>query len=172
MKNDERTTIHTQSIGKTKNMNKVKVIRTLLAPVLMISFLACTKGEDPTTEENGDGSWTVTVGAFSLDNGVYTALGKELIFNSKEECQIWSRTASGDRHDSNSHSHYNAAANVSYDNKSTTFSWTEYGPEIDQTSIANTCSKGTNGVTKTVNNTDYYQDKPNVYLKITSVVEN
>lgn len=138
----------------------------------MISVLAaCTKEEEP-TEENDNTSWTITVGAFSLNNGVYTALGNELIFDSKEECQVWSRTAQGDNHDSNSHLHYNAAADVSYDDNSTTFSWTEYGPETTQASIESTCSNGANGVSKTVDNTSYYQDKPNVYLKITSVVEN
>lgn len=138
----------------------------------MISFLACTKEDESVTEENDNTSWTITVGAFSLDSGVYNAIGNEFIFDSKEECQIWSRTAQGDIHDSNSHLHYNAATDVIYDNNSTTFSWTEYGPEIDQDSIENTCSAGVNGVNKTVNNTSYYQDKPNVYLKITKVEEN
>jgi hypothetical protein len=74
--------------------------------------------------------------------------------------------------DSNTHLHYNAAGDVSYDNNSITFSWTEYGPEIDQASIENTCSNGANGVNKTVNDNSYYQDKPNRYLKIISVLEN
>jgi len=102
----------------------------------------------------------------------YIATGTEFIFDSKEECQTWSRTAQADIHDSNAHLHYNAATDVSYDNSTTTFSWTEYGPEIDQASIENTCSKGSNGVTKTVNDNSYYQDKANLYLKITKVVEN
>jgi hypothetical protein len=157
------------TLVKIETMNKNKLI-ILITIILMINLLACTK-DDVADEENDNTTWIITVGAFSLNDGIYTALGNELIFDSKEECQTWSRTAPGDNHDSNSHLHYNAAANVSYDNNSTTFSWTEYGPEITQTSIENTCSNGANGVSKTVSNNSYYQDKPNVYLKITSVVE-
>ncbi|PHR33697.1 MAG: hypothetical protein COA38_04595 [Fluviicola sp.] len=152
-------------------MKKNIFIRTSLVAVLLVSSLACKK-DDTSTEENNGTTWTITVGAFSLSNGVYSPLGNELIFDSAEECQTWSRTAQGDAHDANEHLHYNAAADVSYDNGTTTFSWTEYGPEIDQASIEATCSNGNNGASKTVNDTDYYQDKPNVYLKITSVVEN
>lgn len=54
----------------------------------------------------------------------------------------------------------------------TTFSWTEFGPELDQESIETTCSDAIGGVNKTVTNSSYYQDKPNLYLKIISVVEN
>jgi hypothetical protein len=144
-----------------------KMIKYILIVITMVSVLSCSKDDD---EESG--SWTITVGAYSLSNGVYTALGNELIFDSNEECQTWSRTAQSDAHDSVEHLHYNAAADVSYKNGSTTFSWTEYGPEINQSSIENTCSNGSNGVSKTVNDTDYYQDKPNVYLKITNVEEN
>ena len=153
-------------------MKKNKLTIIFIIILLVVSVLACKKEDKPAIEGDDNTSWTITVGAFILNNGTYTALGNELIFDSKEECQIWSRTAQGDNHDSNSHLHYNAAASVSYDNNSTTFSWTEYGPETNQTSIENTCSNGSNGVNKTVNNTSYYQDKPNVYLKITSVVEN
>lgn len=151
-------------------MKKNTLIRASLVVALIVSCLACKK--DDTSAENNGTTWTITVGAFSLDNGVYSTLGNELIFDSAEECQTWSRTAQGDAHESNPHLHYNAAANVSYNNSTTTFSWTEYGPEIDQASIETTCSNGNNGASKTVNDTDYYQDKPNVYLKITSVVEN
>lgn len=138
----------------------------------MVSFLACEKEENSTIEENNNSSFTITVGAFSLDNGVYTALGNELIFDSEEECQTWSRTAGADIHDSNSHLHYNAAADVLYDKNSTTFSWTEYGPEADQATIETTCSNAVSGISKTVNSTSYYKDKPNVYLKITRITEN
>ena len=57
-------------------------------------------------------------------------------------------------------------------NSNTTFSWTEYGPELDQESIEMTCGAAAVGVNKTVNNLSYYQDKPNLYLKIINVVEN
>jgi hypothetical protein len=160
-------------------MKENKLIRiVLMLVVLMVSFQSCTKEEEVIVDEaatpdvNDASSWTITVGAFSLSNGEYTALGNELIFDSKEECQTWSRTAQGDSHDSNPHLHYNAAAAVSYNNSTTTFTWTEYGPETDQTSIESTCSAGANGVTKTVDDNSYYQDKPNVYLKITNVEGN
>lgn len=151
-------------------MNKNK-ISLLITTILIINLLGCSK-DDSGVEEINSTSWTITVGAFSLNNGIFTALGNELIFDSKEECQVWSRTAQGDNHNSNSHLHYNAAADVSYDNTLIIFSWTEYGPEITQASIENTCSDGVNGVSKVVNDYNYYQDKPNVYLKITNVVEN
>lgn len=151
-------------------MNKNK-ISLLITTILIINLLGCSK-DDSGVEEINSTSWTITVGAFSLNNGIFTALGNELIFDSKEECQVWSRTAQGDNHNSNSHLHYNAAADVSYDNNLIIFSWTEYGPEIIQASIENTCSDGVNGVSKVVNDYNYYQDKPNVYLKITNVVEN
>ena len=149
-------------------MKKNKLSRALIIVTLMVNFLACTKEE----ESSNNTTWTITVGAFTLDNGTYTATGNELIFDSKEECQIWSRTAQGDDHNSNTHLHYNAAGDVSYDNSSITFSWTEYGPETDQVSIESTCSNGANGVNKTINDNSYYQDKPNLYLKIINVVEN
>ena len=151
-------------------MNKNK-ISLLITTILIINLLGCSK-DDSGVEEINSTSWTITVGAFSLNNGIFTALGNELIFDSKEECQVWSRTAQCDNHNSNSHLHYNAAADVSYDNNLIIFSWTEYGPEITQASIENTCSDGVNGVSKVVNDYNYYQDKPNVYLKITNVVEN
>jgi hypothetical protein len=62
-----------------------------------------------------------------------------------------------------------AAASISYNHTDTIFSWTEFGPELDQSAIDATCSAGLNGKSKTVNTTSYYQDKPNVYLKITRV---
>ena len=151
-------------------MNKNK-ISLLITTILIINLLGCSK-DDSGVDEINSTSWTITVGAFSLNNGIFTALGNELIFDSKEECQVWNRTAQGDNHNSNSHLHYNAAADVSYDNNLIIFSWTEYGPEITQASIENTCSDGVNGVSKVVNDYNYYQDKPNVYLKITNVVEN
>lgn len=148
-----------------------KLTNSLTLAILVFSLYTCSKDDDTTSNET-DTTWTITVGAFTIDNGSYIATGNELIFDSKEECQTWSRTARADNHNPNSHLHYNAAANVSYDNNSNTFSWTEFGPELDQTSIENTCSNGTNGVNKTVNDYSYYQDKPNLYLKIVDVVEN
>jgi len=133
--------------------------------LVTLCFSSCNKSD--TT------SYTITVGAYTLDSlSNYVFTGNELIFDSNEECQTWSRTAPGDSHSATSHLHYNAAANVSYDNSNTSFSWTEYGPELDQASIETTCSNANGGVNKTVNNSSYYQDKPNLFLKIISVVEN
>lgn len=153
---------------------KTNKLATLLVLVALIaSFSTCTKEENSTpTDDDTTTTWTITVGAFTLEDGEYIATGHELIFDSKEECQIWSRTAPSDIHSSSSHLHYNAAADVSYDATSKTFSWTEYGPEIDEASIESTCESGVNGAQKTVNDNSYYQDKPNLYLKITDVVEN
>jgi len=154
-------------------MIKNKLTKITFALIFLIGFLSCNEDDDASTDVvTDDTTWTITVGAFTLDNGTYTATGNELIFDSKQECQSWNRSAQGDNHDSETHLHYNAAANVLYNNSSVTFSWTEYGPEIDQSSIDSTCSNGTDGVDKTVNDTSYYQDKPNLYLKIISVVEN
>jgi hypothetical protein len=140
-----------------------------VALLFIVSLIntACDKTQnDPVITTPG---FTITVAAFSENNGVYTALGNELIFDSSEECQTWSRTAQGDAHNSATHLHYNAAANISYNHTDTIFSWTEFGPELDQAAINSTCSAGRNGKNKTVNTTGYYQDKPNVYLKITKV---
>ena len=147
-----------------------KFLSVVIVALSMAISTGCSK-EDEDASSDSSGNYTITVGAFSLNNGVYTALGNELVFDSKQDCQTWSRTASGDGHNTNDHLHYNAASNVSYNHSTTTFTYTEYGPEIDQATIESTCSKGANGVTKTVNNTTYYKDKPSVYLKITSVVE-
>ena len=77
-----------------------------------------------------------------------------------------------DLHNSSNHLHYNAASNVDYNSVDTILIYTEYGPELDQNAIENTCATAVGGVTKTVSNNTYYQDKPNVYLKITEVVKN
>jgi hypothetical protein len=152
--------------------------RALLAPNFMALLFAlslitigCDKNKNATviTPVITTPGFTITVGAFSESNGTYTALGNELIFDSSEECQTWSRTAQGDVHNSATHLHYNAAASISYNHTDTIFSWTEFGPELDQSAIEATCSAGLNGKSKTVNTTSYYQDKPNVYLKITRV---
>jgi len=156
-------------------MKKYNLIKTVFAVILMVSLLACNKEEPSANEtpiENDPGSWTITVGAFSLDDGVYTDLGKELVFESQADCQTWSRTAEGDSHESGSHLHYNAATDVAYESSTSTFRWTEYGPEVDQQTIEATCAAGEDGVTKTVTETSYYKDKPNVYLKIIKVEEN
>lgn len=118
-------------------------------------------------------TYTITVGAYTQDtSGNYEFTGNELIFHSHEECETWSRTAPPDAHSSSSHLHYNAATDKNYDHVTTTFTWTEYGPELNQQAIESTCSAGINGAVKTVDDQNYFQDKPNLFLKITSVIEN
>jgi len=148
---------------------KTQHLLSTLTVICLLIFVLCISS----CNNSDSGSYTITVGAYTPDSlGNYIFTGKELIFDSNEECQTWSRTAPGDSHSSSSHLHYNAAANVSFDNINTTFSWTEFGPELDQESIETTCSDAIGGVNKTVTNSSYYQDKPNLYLKIISVVEN
>lgn len=134
---------------------------------LLVIVLACSKDEEVAGELMSEAS-KITIGIFTEDNGSYTDTGKTLVFDVTTACQTWSRTASGDAHDANSHLHFNAAADATYSSSPSSFSWTEYGPEIDQTTIDSTCGAGQNGVTKTVTSTAYYKDK-NVYLKITKV---
>jgi len=84
---------------------------------------------------------------------------KNYFFDSEEECQSWSRNSPGDNHDSNTHLHFNAAADVSFVSADSSFSWTEYRTELDQASIDAICSAGSGGVGKTVNTTSYFKDK-------------
>ncbi len=154
-------------------MRKIKVStikffkHTLLILSISILNLNCDKSESNTSD-----SFTITVSAFSESNGYYVATGNELIFQTSGDCQTWSRTAQADVHSSSTHLHYNAASNVSYNSTDTIFNWTEFGPELDQASIDATCAAGLNGKIKTVSASTYYQDKPNVYLKITKVEKN
>ena len=144
-----------------KNLIKSSFVLSLIASTT--AFTSCNKEDSA--------KYSITVSAYTLDGDNYIYTGNDIIFNSNEECQTWSRTAAADAHSTDSHLHYNAAANVSYDNSTSTFNWTEYGPEIDQASIDATCNAGTDGAVKSVNNSTYYQDKPNLYLKITNVIE-
>lgn len=143
-----------------KHFRKTSLVLLMVCGVLL-GFSSCKK----------DKNYTVTVGVFQLSNGTYTDTGNSLTFVTQDECQTWSRTAQADNHSSSEHLHYNAAINVSYDESSKTVTWTEFGPELDQASIDNTCAAAVDGVTKSVNDTDYFVDK-NIYLKITNVVEN
>jgi len=118
-------------------MKKSTLLNTFYTTIIILSFLSCSKEEDtvieeqPITEEvpNPGNSVIITVGVFTENNGVYTPTGKELYFDSEEECQTWSRDAQGDNHSPSVHLHYNAAANVALNSTQTSFSWTEYGPE-------------------------------------------
>lgn len=139
----------------------------LLIIIAIILIGSCNK-----EESQNQGTYTITVSAFSLNNGIYEYTGNDLVFQSEGDCQIWSRTAMPDLHSNSNHLHYNAASNVDYNSVDTLLIYTEYGPELDQSAIENTCATASGGVTKTVSSATYYQDKPNVYLKITEVVKN
>ncbi len=118
------------------------------------------------TSAEGTGK-TITVGVFFQNtDGTYMDSQKSLIFDSEKECQTWSRTTQGDSINPAEHLHYNAAKNVSY--KDGTFSWTEIGPEHSQQDIDTVCAQSNNGASKSVNSTDYTQDK-RFYLKILKV---
>lgn len=135
-----------------------------LTLLLIWSITSC----DNNTDDNG---YTITISAFELNNGVYTNTGNSIILNSTDACQTWSRTSLDTIHGNNgAHLHYNAAKEVNYDAQNTSISYTEYGPELSQEDIDAVCStNASGGVSKTVNSSAYYQDKPNVYLKITNV---
>lgn len=143
----------------------MKKITTIGLIIILLCLSACKKGSGDVFE--------ITIGVYSKDSlGIYFDTGKELNFNSNDDCQIWSRSAMPDSHSNDTHLHYNAAKNVHFDEGTNTFTYTEYGPELDESSIQITCEEGIGGVTKSVNDQNYYQDKPNVYLKIKSIVRN
>lgn len=154
---------------------KILIPITFLAGLTL--FTACKKEDDemeeePTTTqtENEDKSYTVTVGVFVLNGSSYEDQNKDLVFETQGACQSWSRTAQADNHSSSSHDHFNAAKNTTYDLETETITWTEFGPELDQSAIDQTCEDGSSGATKTANKTEYSEDK-NFFLQIKSVVE-
>lgn len=143
----------------------------IITMACIILFVGCNdedEEEEPTTSET---SYSVTVGVYILNRSTYEDQNKDLVFETQEACQSWSRTAQEDDHSTSSHDHYNSAKNTTYDVNTETITWTEFGPELDQASIDATCDNGSDGATKTANNTSYSVDK-NFYLKIKSVVEN
>lgn len=135
----------------------------------LIISVGCKEEVEP-TGNNSDKSYTVTIGVYVFNGSTYDDQNKDLVIDTQEACQTWSRTAQADNHSSSSHDHFNAAKNTTYDASSETISWTEYGPKLDQSSIDETCENGRNGATKTANKNDYSVDK-SFYLKIKSVVE-
>jgi hypothetical protein len=119
-----RLTIPSSKLCPMKTTKHTTLLTPRLLGLLLTLFLlhtGCDKSQnEPVITTPG---FTITVGAFSESNGVYTALGNELIFDSSEECQTWSRTAQADIHNSATHLHYNAAANISYNHTDTIFRW-------------------------------------------------
>lgn len=160
---------------KTKKRKQTKRYFPFIILASLIIFIGCSKDEEepepaPTSSSTTDKSYNVTVGIYILNGSTYEYQNKDLVFDTQEACQSWSRTAPADKHSSSAHDHFNAAKNTSYDPTTETITWTEYGPEIDQSSIDATCENGSNGVTKTANKTEYTADKK-FFLKIKSVVE-
>ena len=117
-------------------------------------------------------SYTITAGVYTETDGVYVDTGKTLTFDSRAECQVWARDAQADGHSTGVHKHWNAAGDVYYDNVNRVFTWTEYGPELDAGTVEGLCVDKVDGVTKTIDETNYYQDKPNLYLRIVNIVTN
>jgi hypothetical protein len=126
-------------------------------------------------------SYTIKVRSYSYnpDTGVYShnTFAADLEFQTDVQgCTVWTRTAQPHDGYSAPHDHYNAYVDpiYVYDAVNSTFTWTEYGSEESESEIEATCAAGVDGVTKTVDETGYYQDKNNhsVYLKILSVVAN
>ena len=150
----------------------IKLNRTLLnfKTLLILSILVFTSCNKDDEEVESTNSYTVTVGVYILNGGTYEDQNKDLVFQTQDACQTWTRTAQGDTHSSSSHDHFNAAKNTSYDATTETLTWTEFGPELDQVAIDATCESGNNGATKTATKTSYNADK-NFYLQIKSVVE-
>ena len=117
-------------------------------------------------------SYTITAGVYTKTDGVYVDTSKTLTFDSRAECQVWARDAQADGHSTGVHDHWNAAGDVYYDNVNRVFTWTEYGPELDAGTVEGLCMNKVEGVTKTIDETNYYQDKTNLYLKIINIVTN
>jgi len=146
-----------------------------MLPLITLLLAACS-GDTPDTSAPATAT-IVTVGVYGQEeDGSYVELGvDDLVFEIGLACQAWTRTAAG--HDDaggldaveSAHDHHNAADETAYDGESVT--WTEYGPEHTLSDIASTCAAGADGVTKQVNSTAYYEDKPGVYLRIKDVEE-
>ena len=139
--------------------------------ILPLTLFLTIAGYSCEKETNSEDSYTITIAAFELVNGIYTNTGNTITFNSVGDCQTWSRTSNDTIHGNNgSHLHFNAAKNVNYNAADSIISYTEFGPELSQEDIDAVCSNNSqNGVDKVVTASSYYQDKPTLYLKIINV---
>lgn len=161
-------------------MNSNKIIMSsllfLLCSTLSFAQYSITYNVDggttsnPSSYEQTDITTTVTIGVYKLTDGTYLDQNKDLIYYTGITCQTWSRSTL------NGTDNYNAATDVSYDVATSAITWTEFGPEQNQTNIEATCLAGTEGATKTVNDTEYLiQDQGSslgiepFYLRIKSV---
>ena len=164
-----------------KNLLPTAILINIFFLLTTIIFISCKQEDDEdvtpdtttTTDDSNNttdevGTKTITVGVYLLEGSTYTDSNKDLVFTTRDACQSWSRTAQADNHSNTSHDHFNAAKSVSYDDATSTITWTEFGPETTQESIDATCTAGEDGATKTANTTGYSQDK-NFYLQIKTV---
>ena len=129
-------------------------------------------GHEEGETDHAIGSHTIIAGVYTLTDGDYIDTGRILTFDSHAECQVWSRSATADEHSDETHDHWNAAGDVFFDEINRTFTWTEYGPELDYETVEQLCLDKEDGVTKTIDETNYYKDKTNLYLRIISIEEN
>jgi hypothetical protein len=155
---------------KTQHKLKAIIKTTLLVATSLFVFTHCSKEEEENESESTEKVYTINVGVFILNGSTYEDQNKDLIFDTQESCQSWSRTAKDSIHSLSPHDHFNAAKNTTYDLTAETIRWTEYGPELDQSSIDATCGNGNDGAAKSANKSSYTADK-NFYLKIKSVIE-
>ena len=143
---------------------------------LKYDFIRRSIGDNEFAVECGaacvDAGYTITAGVYTLTDEEYVDTGKTLTFDSHAECQVWARDAQADDHSDKVHDHRNAAGDVQYDDVNRVFTWTEYGPELDAGTVEGLCLNKENGVTKTIGETYYYQDKANLFLKIINIVTN
>ena len=153
--------------------------RCLIVTAILVASLSGCDSDSPTSSStttdttadsvsscNAATHTCVTVGVYLLSDGVYTDTNKDLIYSVGAKCETWSRTASGDNHDSASHEHYNAQDASTYDG--VTITWFEHGPELSQSAIGTTCAAGTSGVQKIANTNGYTPDK-NFYVRVKGV---
>lgn len=112
-------------------------------------------------------STCVTIGVYTISNGLYVDTNKDLLYTVGKPCETWARTAQPDFHNTVSHLHYNAQDASTY--IGTTMTWFEYGADLTQASIDATCAAGVGGVQKTADLNVYTPDK-NFFVKIKSVL--
>ena len=159
------------NFSEEARMRKPTSLPTLSAVLMMAVTGACGSDVETGTPMSAtcdsSSSTCIVVGIYGQESdGSYTDRDKDLTFTVGATCQVWSRLAPADSHSDDSHLHYNAHRDSTYDNG--TFTWFEYGPEISQADIDATCAAGSGGAEKTANETDYIADK-NFFVRIKSV---
>ena len=135
---------------------------------------AGSKGDsgNAATVEDGAVRW-VTVGAYQKDGDDYVDRNADLTYEVGASCQIWSRTAQ--EHGSppepgheGVHDHWNAADGSTYGGG--VFTWTEYGPYLTESEVAESCAGGVDpSEPKSVTADAYTEFQPGLYLRIKSV---